>query len=74
MLEQHHLVLDGVQLDDNRTLTDYDIQHQSTLDLQENMQIYVMDTLAGTNIVTPKNFNYCFNKILLSNKCLFKDF
>jgi hypothetical protein len=23
--------------------------------------------------VTPKNFNYCFNKILLSNKCLFKD-
>jgi hypothetical protein len=22
--------------------------------------------------VTPKNFNYCFNKILLSNKCLFK--
>jgi hypothetical protein len=24
--------------------------------------------------VTPKNFNYCFNKILLSNKCLFKDF
>jgi hypothetical protein len=24
--------------------------------------------------LTPKNFNYCFNKILLSNKCLFKDF
>jgi hypothetical protein len=24
--------------------------------------------------VTPKNFNYCFNIILLSNKCLFKDF
>jgi hypothetical protein len=23
--------------------------------------------------VTPKNFNYCFNKILLSNKRLFED-
>jgi hypothetical protein len=30
--------------------------------------------LKGVGFVTPKNFNYCFNKILLSNKCLFKDF
>jgi ubiquitin C len=59
MLEQHHLVLDGVQLDDNRTLTDYDIQHQSTLDLQENMQIYVMDTLAGTNTTGEAKFPEC---------------
>ena len=26
------------------------VQHQSTLDLQEKMQIYVIDTLAGKNI------------------------
>lgn len=47
ILEQHHLVFDGVQLEDNLTLADYAIQHQSTLDLREKMQIYVMETLAG---------------------------
>jgi len=41
ILEQHCLVFDGRQLDDNLTLADYDIHHQSTLDLQEKMQIYV---------------------------------
>ncbi|KAG2576207.1 polyubiquitin-like [Panicum virgatum] len=50
ILEQHHLVFDGVQLQDNLTLADYDIQHQATLDLQEKMQIYVMETLAGKTI------------------------
>lgn len=34
ILEQHHLVFDGVQLQDNLTMADYGIQHQSTLDLQ----------------------------------------
>ena len=47
ILEQHRLVFDGRQLDDNLTLADYNIQHKSTLDLQEKMQIYVMETLAG---------------------------
>ena len=47
IMEQHRLVFDGKQLDDNLTLADYDISHQSTLDLQEKMQIYVMETLAG---------------------------
>jgi len=49
-LEEQCLVFDGKQLDDNLTLADYDIHHQSTLDLQEKMQIYVTDTLAGKNI------------------------
>jgi ubiquitin C len=31
-------------------LADYDIQHQATLDLEEKMQIYVMETLAGRTI------------------------
>ncbi|RCV30251.1 hypothetical protein SETIT_6G079400v2 [Setaria italica] len=50
ILEQHRLVFDGEQLDENLTLADYDIQHQSTLDLQEKMQIYVMETLKGKTI------------------------
>jgi ubiquitin C len=48
ILEQHCLVFDGKQLDDNLTLADYDIKHQSTLDLQEKMYIYVMEALGGT--------------------------
>ncbi|CAM0907447.1 unnamed protein product [Alopecurus aequalis] len=48
--EQHRIFFDGVQLEDNLTLADYGIDHQSTLDLQESMQIYVMDTLAGRTI------------------------
>jgi ubiquitin C len=38
------------QLDDNLTLDDYGIQHESTLDLEEKMQIYVMETLKGKTI------------------------
>jgi ubiquitin C len=49
-MEQHRLVFDGKQLDDNLTLADYDISHQSNLDLQEKMQIYVMETLGGSKI------------------------
>ncbi|XP_047062417.1 polyubiquitin-like [Lolium rigidum] len=48
--EQHRLFFDGVQLDDNLTLADYGIQHQSMLDLQENMQIYIMETQTGKMI------------------------
>jgi ubiquitin C len=48
--EQHRLFFDGVQLDDNLTLADYGIEHKSTIDLQETMQIYVMETLAGRTI------------------------
>ncbi|CAM0907437.1 unnamed protein product [Alopecurus aequalis] len=48
--EQHRLFFDGKKLDDNLTLADYGIKHQSTLDLQENMQIYVMETQAGRTI------------------------
>ncbi|XP_047068496.1 polyubiquitin-like [Lolium rigidum] len=47
----HCLFFDGVQLEeDNLTLADYGIKHESTLDLQERMQIYVMETLAGRTI------------------------
>ena len=48
--EQYRLVFDGVQLEDNLTLADYNIQHRSTLDLEEKMQIYVLETLLGTTI------------------------
>ncbi|CAM0907441.1 unnamed protein product [Alopecurus aequalis] len=48
--EQHRLFFDGVQLEDNLTLADYGIEHESTIDLKESMQIYVMETLAGRTI------------------------
>ncbi|XP_051213419.1 polyubiquitin 11-like [Lolium perenne] len=48
--EHHRLFIDGKQLEDNLTLADYGIQHKSTLDLQESMQIYVKETLAGLTI------------------------
>jgi ubiquitin C len=48
--EQHRLFFDGVQLEDNLTLADYGIQHQTTIDLQENMQIYLMETGTGKMI------------------------
>ena len=35
--EGYRLVFDGVQLEDIRTLADYGIQHDSTLDLQEKI-------------------------------------
>ncbi|CAL4996597.1 unnamed protein product [Urochloa decumbens] len=50
ILEQHLLFFDGKQLEDNLTLADYNIQHESTLDLKEKMQIYVRETLKGTTI------------------------
>jgi hypothetical protein len=37
--------------------------------------LLLLSSLGAWAAVTPKkNLNYCFNKILLSNKCLFKDF
>uniref|UniRef100_A0A453GS04 Ubiquitin-like domain-containing protein n=1 Tax=Aegilops tauschii subsp. strangulata TaxID=200361 RepID=A0A453GS04_AEGTS len=48
--QQYRLFFDGVQLEDNRTLADYGIQHDSTIDLQEKMQIYVTETRAGRTI------------------------
>jgi ubiquitin C len=48
--EQHSLFFDGKHLEDNLTLADYGIQHKSMLDLQENMQIFVKETLGGLTI------------------------
>ncbi|KAF7033536.1 hypothetical protein CFC21_044619 [Triticum aestivum] len=48
--EQYSLVFDGVQLEDSRTLADYGIKHDFTLDLQEKMQIFVTETLGGRTI------------------------
>ncbi|XBI22644.1 hypothetical protein VPH35_063639 [Triticum aestivum] len=48
--DQYRLVFDGVHLEDNFTLADYGIEHESTLDLQEKMQIFVTETLEGRTI------------------------
>ena len=48
IMEKHNLVFDGVRMEDNHTtLADYIIQHQSTLDLLEKMQIHVKEPLQG---------------------------
>ena len=60
ILEQHHLVFDGVQLEDNITLAEYGIEHQSTIDLQEKMQTYV-------KIVTTRNFLNMINMLTTSS-------
>lgn len=48
--EQQYLVYDGVQLEDDRTLAGYGIEHKSVLHLKEKMQIFIVETLAGTTI------------------------
>ncbi|CAM0907439.1 unnamed protein product [Alopecurus aequalis] len=48
--EHYHLFVKGHRLEENRTLGDYGIPDQSTLDLQESMQIYVMEALQGKKI------------------------
>ncbi|XP_048567179.1 polyubiquitin 11-like [Triticum urartu] len=50
--EQYSLFFGGVQLDDRLTLANYNIQHESTIDLHEkmNMKIYVTETVAGRTI------------------------
>ncbi|CAO2205635.1 unnamed protein product [Urochloa humidicola] len=47
IIEKHNLVFDGVRMENNLTLADYNIQHQSTVDLHEKMQIHVKETLQG---------------------------
>ncbi|XP_073351876.1 polyubiquitin 11-like [Aegilops tauschii subsp. strangulata] len=53
--EQVTLVFNGVQLDDNLTLADYNIQHESTLDHQEKMKIFVTETVAVRTITIEVN-------------------
>ncbi|XP_020177594.4 polyubiquitin-like [Aegilops tauschii subsp. strangulata] len=45
--KRYHLIFSGVQLEDDSTFSDYNIQQDSTLDLEEKTQIYVMETLMG---------------------------
>ncbi|XP_048568777.1 polyubiquitin-like [Triticum urartu] len=55
-IQQHYrLVFDGVRLEDNRTLAHYGIQHDSTIDLQEKLQIYVTKTRGGRTIALEVN-------------------
>ncbi|XP_044346471.1 polyubiquitin-like [Triticum aestivum] len=45
--KRYHLIFSGVQLEDDSTFADYNIQQDSTLDLEEKTHIYVMETLMG---------------------------
>ncbi|XP_073367405.1 polyubiquitin 11-like [Aegilops tauschii subsp. strangulata] len=55
--EQYPLFFGGVQLDDSLTLANYNIQHESTIDLREkmNMKVYVTETVAGRTITINVN-------------------
>ncbi|KAF7033547.1 hypothetical protein CFC21_044630 [Triticum aestivum] len=48
--QQYCLVFDGVHLEDNHTLAHYGIQHDTTIDPQEKMKIYVTETRGGRTI------------------------
>ncbi|CAN6335195.1 unnamed protein product [Urochloa humidicola] len=48
IMEKHNLAFNGVWMENNlTTLADYNIQHQSTLDILEKMQIHVKEPLQG---------------------------
>ncbi|CAL4897491.1 unnamed protein product [Urochloa decumbens] len=48
IMEKHSLAFNGVRMENNlTTLANYNIQHQSTLDLLEKMQIHVKEPLQG---------------------------
>ncbi|KAJ1287485.1 hypothetical protein BS78_02G013500 [Paspalum vaginatum] len=61
--ECHCLVFDGKELDDKLTLADYEIQHRSTIDLQERMQINVLETLQGMSITLQVDSSDTIDKV-----------
>ena len=44
-------------------MADYNIQHRSTLDLEEKMQIYVLETLLGTTITVEVDSSDTIGKV-----------
>ncbi|CAN6223170.1 unnamed protein product [Urochloa humidicola] len=63
IMEKHNLVFDGVRMEDYRTLADYNIQHQSTLDLHEKMQIHVKETLQGLTFTVDVDSSYTIDNL-----------
>ena len=64
IMEKHNLVFDGVRMEDNHTtLADYNIQHQSTLDLLEKMQIHVKEPLQGLTFTVDVDSSDTIDKI-----------
>ena len=64
IMEKHNFVFNGVQMEDNHTtLADYSIQHQSTLDLLEKMQIHIKETLQGLTFTVDVDSSDTIDKI-----------
>ncbi|CAL5008723.1 unnamed protein product [Urochloa decumbens] len=59
IIEKHNLFFDGVLMEDNLTLAHYNIEHQSTFDLHEKMQIHVQETLQGLTFTVDVDDSSC---------------
>ncbi|CAN6330011.1 unnamed protein product [Urochloa humidicola] len=64
IMEKHNLVFDGALMEDNvTTLANYNIQHQSTLDLVEKMQINIKEVLQGLTFTVDVDSSDSIDKV-----------
>jgi ubiquitin C len=64
IMDKHNVVFDGKLMEtDYLTLADYNIKHQSTIELQEKMQIHVKEALHGLIFTVDVDSSYTIDNI-----------